>query len=65
MKGPYCSAADAKRTEFEGEWNSDSACYDINECDFNLDDCHKEAKEQFLFPLNDSLVINRTLAAQI
>ena len=44
-KGPYCSAADAKRTKFEGEWDSEAACYDINECELGLDDCHKDAKE--------------------
>ena len=46
-KGPYCSAADAKRTKFEGEWDSAAACYDINECELGLNDCHKDAKELF------------------
>ena len=46
-KGPYCSAADAKRTKFEGEWDSEAACYDINECELGLNDCHKDAKELF------------------
>ena len=46
--GPYCSAQDAKRTKFEGVWNSESACYDIDECELKLHDCHKDAKAQFL-----------------
>ena len=55
-KGPYCSAADAKRTKFEGEWDSAAACYDINECELGLDDCHNDAKELFLiFGKNNNL----------
>ena len=46
--GPYCSVQDAKRTKFEGVWNSESACYDIDECELKLHDCHKDAKAQFL-----------------
>ena len=47
QKGPYCSQQDAKRTEFEGVWDAENSCYDIDECELNLHDCHKDAKECF------------------
>ena len=50
--GPYCSVQDARRTKFEGVWNSESACYDIDECELKLHDCHKDAKAQFLIILS-------------